>query len=805
MIISPWRVQLLGGLSARKADHVVTRFRSARTGALFAYLAFHAHRAHPREELIELFWPDADTEAGRASLRTALSSLRRQLEPPGVEMEAGDVLLADRMYVRLRPEAVQTDAAAFEAALHAVERARDDEGKITALQAAINAYAGPLLPGYYDDWLIGERERLAQAFQTALCRLARTLHQNGRGEEAAALARHAVANDAGNEEASHLLRQISAQAEQPFAPLSAPSRSPTSTSQAVPACDTLPAPACHASPVPPCDAPPAPSDPPGARIPLPFTRFYGRESEREQLVAALLAARGAQREAENGQTPRLFTITGMGGIGKTRFAIEAGRQAAAQGVGAVAFVPLADVTRPDQVVKAIADALELPAVGDKAAAEQVRAALRAAPLLLILDNFEQLLNDTAREFSHNAPAASDSAPQTSRNAAVDAAVDAVDAAVDKEACADGNAERQDDMPADLAAVTLITGLCQQCPSLIALITSRQRLNVAGEQEFALPPLPAPQHPGTVERLLEFASVRLFVDRARAARPDFQITPRSGEDIAALCRSLEGIPLALELMAAWAQTLTPAQMRRQLADRRDLLRSRQHGVPSRHRSLRACVEWSCRMLPAPLQTFFARLSVFRGGWMPEAAQAVCEEPRFLEYLAELRERSLIVAEEVGGGLSTEESLSGEETGVMRCRMPETLREYAWEQLSGTERAECERRHAAYFMEAAETIRPRLSGIAQRSWLNALERERDNLRAALTNCLIRSAADSPAVPVEMASLGLRLCIALQEFWQIRGGGQEGRCFFRGGTGADGNTRAGRIARGGFVCHRPEFWRR
>ncbi len=159
------------------------------------------------------------------------------------------------------------------------------------------------------------------------------------------------------------------------------------------------------------------------------------------------------------------------------------------------------------------------------------------------------------------------------------------------------------------------------PTLTLFVTSRQRLNVGGEREFPVLPLPIPTKPLTPEELMRLSSVQLFVDRAQAVLPDFQVTKRNAPTVAALCERLEGIPLAIELVAAWAGTLTVGQMLSRLSRRFDLLVSRRKDLPVRHRALWATVAWSYRLLPAELRPFFTSLSVFRGGWTMEAAEAV----------------------------------------------------------------------------------------------------------------------------------------------------------------------------------------
>ena len=302
---------------------------------------------------------------------------------------------------------------------------------------------------------------------------------------------------------------------------------------------------------------------------------------------------------------RLVTLTGLGGAGKTRLAIEVAERLVEPFAGAVWFAPLADITDPRLLADTILDSLRLVRSPQQEPLEQVIEALSRQPSLLILDNFEQMVEGGA---------------------------------------------------------ALVQTLLSRVPTLTVLVTSRQLLGLAGEEEFVVPPLLTPNGGETAAQLSLYDSVQLFVDRAQAAMPHFQVTSGNAPAVAELCHRLEGLPLAIELAAARALVLTPAQMLKQLEQRFGFLVSRKRDATERHKTLEAAIEWSYRLLTPELQRFFARLSVFRGGWTAEAAEAVCEEPLALDYLAQLRECSLVLAEETRGGR-------------MRFRMLESLREYA----------------------------------------------------------------------------------------------------------------------------------
>jgi len=759
MLQEPWRIDLLGGLRAAQGGRVITRFRTQKTGALLAYLAYYLNRAHPREELTELFWPEDDPAAARNSLRVALNSLRHQLEPPGVP--SGAVLVADRVNVQLNPAAVKTDTAEFEAALHAAMQAANDAERLPFLQKMVELYRGALLPGYYDTWIALEQDRLAEAYLGALRQIIKRLAQERDYDGALEYARRAVRVDPLREESHRNLMRLYAAVGRPAAALEqyrelktllqkelggAPSAATRQLAEQLSRIgeraagertgaqdiaerkaelarriESVPVtvePEPPQTTIPSFLHPPIPS--PVPRLPLQFTRFFGREEEAARLTELLSRrSRVESRKQPDSRLStldsRLITLTGPGGIGKTRLAIEAAGRLAETFGGAVWFVPLADLTDPRLIVGAIQAALRLPPSPNVEPLEQVVAALSQQPSLLVLDNFEHL--------------------------------------------------------AAGGALVLMT-LLKRIPALTCLVTSRQRLAVAGEREFPLRPLPTPEKAfrrsgiqvfeEEPERLMQFPTVQLFVDRAQAVRPDFQVTPGNAGAVAALCARLEGIPLAIELAAARAQVLTPAQMLERLSQRFDLLASRRTDKDSRHRSLWAAIDWSYHLLSSELQRFFARLSVFRGGWTLERAEAVCEEPRALDYLAQLRGHSLITAEEGAP--------------EMRFRLLESLREFAADQLSPEEQTALAYRHAGYFLSLAEEADSKLNGPEQAKWLDMLEAEHDNLRAALN---FRLAPDDNQIEnqtskIENIDAGLRLAAALRRFWTVRGYLNEGRAW-------------------------------
>ncbi|MBC7809176.1 MAG: tetratricopeptide repeat protein, partial [Akkermansiaceae bacterium] len=416
-------------------------------------------------------------------------------------------------------------------------------------------------------------------------------------------------------------------------------------------------------------------------IPVPMTRFVGREAEQERLAQLLL---------EPGT--RLVTLTGMGGAGKTRLVIEVARRLVGHFAGAAWFVPLADLSDARRIAENILTGLCIPPSPDEEAMDNVVRRLSAQPSLLVLDNFEQLVEDGA---------------------------------------------------------LLVHELLERVPTLTCLVTSRQLLGISAEREFEVLCLPTPKAGiREAEQVGGNVSVQLFVDRAQRRRPDFQLTRSNAAAIAELCERLEGVPLSIELAAAWVKMLAPAQLLTQL---KNILRSNERDVPERHRSLNAVMDGSYRLLSLEQQKNFARLSVFRGGWTVEAAAEICEDPSALYSLAQLRDSSLILAEE-------------NETDGTRYRMLETLREYAEERLGEQQQEEAaRRRHHDFFVRLAHTADTELKGEDQAAWCRKLDAEFPNLQTAM-------AYSDDHGRLQVAS-------DLQRYWIIHGHLNEGRELLEG----------------------------
>jgi len=425
-------------------------------------------------------------------------------------------------------------------------------------------------------------------------------------------------------------------------------------------------------------------------LPAQRTGFVGREKE----VAAA-------KELLLRQDVRLVTVTGPGGIGKTRLAVQVASGLVEHFPGGTHFVSLSSISDPGLIASVIVKTLGIREAGGQSPLEILTENLqdsRRAPILLVLDNFEHLIQ-----------------------------------------------------AAPTVAQLLVMG-----PNLKIIVTSRAALHVYGEHEFPVPPLALPDARSMPPvDLLQYPAVALFVQRAVAVKPDFEVNRENASAVTEICARLDGLPLAIELAAARVKVLSPSSMRTRLARRLQLLTGGARDLPQRQQTLRAAMDWSYDLLSAEEQKLFRRLSVFVGGCNLEGVEAVCDTKRdldldLLDGMASMVDKSLVQQVEQGKGES-------------RFVMLETIREYALEKLKESgEETPTKRAHAAYCLVLAEEEARDQSGAEGAEWLERLALEHDNFRAGL----------EWLTETEDAEWGLRLGAALFRFWEMREYLTEGR---------------------------------
>ena len=621
-------VRLIGKFDIKyggKPVNISSRFAQS----LFAFLILTAETSHRREKLSGMFWPNITEEKARAYLRYELWRIRKALS-------SSEFVLSDDLGIAFDSSTdYWLDVKVFE---KLTDAASADE-----LIAALSIYDGELLPGFYEDWIVLERDHLQAIYELKMMRLLELLEREKRWPEILEWAENWISRGYTTESAYRAL--IAA-----YAALGDKAKVIMTFQRCVQALSELglePSEETRAL------AEKWTSSP--NNIPIPMTSLIGRETELKE-VANLLSK------------SRLVTLTGSGGMGKTRLSIQVAEEMLRMFPDGVWFLDLAPLSDPALVPDTLANLLGLREAGNTklAVTDLLINSMSSWKALVVFDNCEHLI----------------------------------------EAC-----------------VRLVDILLTACKDLSILATSRQALRVSGEIRYRVPSLEVPKI--NIEKQIHViantASVRLFVERAAAVSPGFAINPQNVFDIAQICQRLDGIPLAIELAAARTSMMTVGQIVKRLDDRFNLLTRGLRSALPRHQTLRATIEWSYGLLSEKERVLFRRLAVFVGGWTLEAAEEVSGgsgiDPSNVPYLlSQLVNKSLVLVE-----TSNSEN---------RYRRLETIRQYARESfIESGEEQNIRTRHLEYFLELSQQAEAALSGPAQGEWYAGLNDERENLRAAL----------------------------------------------------------------------------
>ena len=710
-------LRLFGGFYAAFNGEPIA-FETDKVRALLAYLAVEADRPHSRSALATLLWADYPEANARTTLRHVLHLLRTSLANLSEATSDTPYLLITRQTLQFNPAApVGFDVAQFMALLQACENhphanPAQCDACAARLRQAVDLYRGDFLSEFavhdstpFEEWRRLKQEQWHIQALDALHTLAAYAEAKGQFEQARRYALRQVELEPWREEAHQQLMRnlaLSGQRTAALAQFAACRRILDDELGVTPSPQTL---ALyeqirdHADREAGSNALDFGIDPAKAvaqRLPTPLTRFVGRQAELQALGERMAHA-------------RLLTLTGPGGCGKTRLAIELATTIKRSFMDGVYMVDLASLSDPallpQMVATALGTALDQSGPSNAQDGEAVAAFIQNKQILLLLDNCEHVIA----------------------------------------ACASW-------------ARTWLS----QCPHLQILATSRESMNIEGEQVWPVAALAVPATTPSAlpspAALLTFDAIQLFVERAREMKPNFALTSANASAVVQICQRLEGLPLAIELASARINLLTPTEIATRLSQRLDLIdtgrnadRNGGRASSPRHQTLRAAIDWSYDLLSEPEQRLFRRLAVFSGGFTLDAAEAVAEVPDTLNLLARLMDKSLIVAEVID-----EQS---------RYRMLEVLREFAQHKLdevddqpeSATAQTAVRRAihssHIRYFMQLAERAGIGVENDGEAIWLRP---DLDNFRIAIDRSLGMGDFES----------GIRLIGALSWYWWMRG---------------------------------------
>jgi non-specific serine/threonine protein kinase len=651
-------VRLLGKFEVKR-DGKIIKISSRPAQGLFAYLVMTAGMTHRREKLAGMLWPDSTEESARDYLRHGLWRIRKAIDPPTSRGKSIPHLVTDDIQVSFNPESRYSLDVATLKNIRENASAKD-------LAAVLSVYAGELLPGFYEDWVLLEREHVQSVFENKMARLLSLLQGESRwldvlkwGEKWISLGQkpepafralmkaHAAKGDMSRvaavyERCVKSLKEFGIEPSEQTVKLYEQLKSGQGIPDSAPFNTTKPAPSKKEP------------DAPHSNLPVPLTSFIGREKE----VGEILRLLGRNR---------LVTLMGSGGVGKTRLAVESGNKLVPKFKEGVWWVDLVGLADPSLVAQEVAKILDVRDVPNQPMIDTLAKHIGSKQFLLILDNCEHLIS---------------------------------------------------------ACTQLVDHLLSACKNLKILTTSREALDILGETTFSVPSLSLPDAGESlaVKALGKFESVRLFSERASMVQPAFELNDQNAGAIVQVCRRLSGMPLAIELAAARVKMMTVDEIAKRLDDQFDLLTSGNRSALPRHQTLRATIDWSYDLLTDPERILFRRLAVFAGGFTLAAAEAVCsrgmKRSDIVDLLGRLVDKSLVIVGTDPDGSET------------RYRLLETIRQYALEKLiEAGEMSSIRDGHLAFYLSLAEESEPNIFGGESAAWFARLDRELDNIRTAM----------------------------------------------------------------------------
>lgn len=645
-------VRLLGNFEVKHKKKVIN-ISSRPAQSLFAYLILNAGTSHRREKLAGLLWPDSLEETARDNLRHALWRMRKALEGASSTrfLHADDVTIGFK----------ESSDYWFDAA--ELEKLSDSVSSDELIEVLSN-YQGELLPGFYDEWVVLEREHLQSVFEHNMARLMSLLQDEKRwldvldwGERwiklgqkpepayRALMMAHAAKGDMSKVVATYerCVKSLKEFGIEPSEQTRALYQKLKSGKEYFETATTVPVKEKR-------------KESPKTNLPVPITSFIGREKEVEEILKLL---------GKN----RLVTLTGAGGMGKTRLAIQSSNKLVGKFRDGVWWIELVGLNDASLVPQAVAKAVDVREPPNQPLMETLAENLRSKQILLVIDNCEHLIS----------------------------------------ACAQ-----------------LADRLLSECKNLKILATSREALDILGETVWHAPSLSVPDMKEVIgiKSLSKYESVRLFTERAEVLQSQFELTEQNAQAVTQICRRLSGMPLAIELAAARIKMMTVDEIASRLNDRFSLLTSGNRTALPRQQTLRAAIDWSHDLLTEPERILFRRLSIFAGGFRLDAAEAVCgfreiKQSEVLDLLGRLVDKSLVDVEA--------DSVLNE----TRYRLLETIREYARVKLEEAgETEEIIERHLEFFATFASLAGKGINSVEQVTWFQRVDKEVDNLRAAIS---------------------------------------------------------------------------